>query len=137
MILCPMKQNTGLSFAQKLEDLKQQGITRIEINDEMLKLEEAIIRYSPESGDAVNIVIDRITVVADEDSKSRFADSAQMAFRLGDGICIIKTVDENPRSVYSAMPLKKTVSVLKSPPCICSALTIPSGPVRFVKDTER
>ncbi len=97
MILSPMNQNTGLSFAQKLEDLKQQGITRIELNGEVLKLEEAIVRYSPESGDAVNIVIDRITVVSDEDSKSRFADSAQMAFRLGDGICIIKSVDENPR----------------------------------------
>ncbi len=97
MILCPLNQNSGLSFAQKLEDLKQQGITRIEVNNEVLKLEEAIIRYSPESGDAVYIVIDRITVVTDEDSKSRFADSAQMAFRLGDGICIIKTVDENPR----------------------------------------
>jgi excinuclease ABC subunit A len=98
MILSPMKQNTGLSFAQKLEDLKQQGITRIEINDEVLKLEEAIIRYSPDSGDAVNIIIDRITVVTDEDSKSRFADSAQMAFRLGDGICLIKTVGENPHT---------------------------------------
>jgi excinuclease ABC subunit A len=97
MILCPLNQNSGLSFAQKLEDLKQQGITRIEVNNEVLKLEEAIIRYSPDSGDAVYIVIDRITVVADEDSKSRFADSAQMAFRLGDGICIIKTVDENPQ----------------------------------------
>ena len=97
MILSPMKQNSGLSFAQKLEDLKQQGITRIEISNEVLKLEEAIIRYSPESGDAVNIVIDRITVVTDEDSKSRFADSAQMAFRLGDGTCIIKTVGENPQ----------------------------------------
>ncbi len=86
----------GLSFAQKLEDLKQQGITRIEINGEVLKLEEAIIRYSPESSDAVNIVIDRITVVSDEDSKSRFADSAQMAFRLGDGICLIKTAEDNP-----------------------------------------
>ncbi len=96
MMLSPMKQNTGLSFAQKLEDLKQQGITRIEINDEVLKLEEAIIRYSPESGDAVNVVIDRITVVTDEDSKSRFADSAQMAFMIGDGTCIVKTVGENP-----------------------------------------
>jgi excinuclease ABC subunit A len=96
MILSSMKLNSGLSFAQKLEDLKQQGITRIEINDEVLKLEEAIIRYSPDSGVAVNIVIDRITVVTDEDSRSRFADSAQMAFRLGDGICIIKSVGEDP-----------------------------------------
>jgi excinuclease ABC subunit A len=96
MILCPLKGNGTLSFAQKLEDLKQQGITRIEINSEVLKLEEAVIRYSPKEQDSVNIVIDRITVATDEDSKSRIADSAQMAFRIGDGICIIKTLDGNP-----------------------------------------
>ena len=46
----PLEAEYGnLSFAQKLEDLKQQGITRIEINGEMLKLEEAIVKYSPDS----------------------------------------------------------------------------------------
>jgi excinuclease ABC subunit A len=97
LILSPMKRNDKLNFAQKLEDLKQQGITRIEIDGEILKLEEAIIRHSPSHDDEVNILIDRITAAVDEDSKSRFADSAQMAFRLGDGICIVKTADKNPR----------------------------------------
>jgi excinuclease ABC subunit A len=97
LILCPLKGNDNLSFAQKLEDLKQQGITRIEINGEVLKLEEAVIKYSPDHHDEVNIVIDRIVTTSDEDSKSRFADSAQMAFRLGDGICIVKTVDKDPQ----------------------------------------
>ena len=78
-----MKNNGNLSFAQKLEDLKHQGITRLEINGEILKLEEAIIKYAPISDDTVNIVIDRIVVAHDEDSKSRYADSAQMAFQVG------------------------------------------------------
>ena len=97
LILCPFWRNGNTDFAQKLEDLKQQGITRLEIDNKILKLEEAIVQYTPDSHDDVNIVIDRITAALDEDSKGRFADSAQMAFRLGDGICIVKATGEKPR----------------------------------------
>jgi len=97
LILCPLRKNGSLVFAQKLEDLNQQGITRLEIGGEILRLEEAIIRHSPGLDEEVNIVIDRIAAARDEDSESRFADSAQMAFRLGDGICIIKTTEDKPR----------------------------------------
>jgi excinuclease ABC subunit A len=90
LVLCPLAGSLGSTFAQKLEDLKQQGITRIEVNGEINKLEEAIIRYAPGESDVVRIVVDRVTTAGDEDSLSRFADSAQMAFRLGGGVCIIK-----------------------------------------------
>jgi excinuclease ABC subunit A len=95
LILCPMKGNGNLSFAQKLEDMKQQGITRIEINNELLRLEEAIIKYAPDQHDVVNTVIDRITAATDDDSRGRYADSAQMAFRAGDGICIVKSAEDS------------------------------------------
>jgi excinuclease ABC subunit A len=97
LILCPMNWTEPLNFAQRLEDLKQQGITRLEIAGNILKLEEAIIQYSPGSKEEVNILIDRVNGASDEDSKSRFADSAQMAFRLGDGVCIVKTIEDIPR----------------------------------------
>jgi len=93
LILCPLKGNGSQSFAQKLEDLKHQGITRIEINGEVLRLEEAVVRYDPGSLDVVNIMIDRITAANDDDSKGRYADSAQIAFRLGDGTCMVKAAD--------------------------------------------
>jgi excinuclease ABC subunit A len=38
-------------------------------------------------------VIDRIIVAYDEDSKSRYADSAQMAFRSGEGNCIVRMTE--------------------------------------------
>lgn len=94
LVLCPLAGSNGSTFAQKLEDLKQQGITRVEVNGEITKLEEAIIRFSPAEGDTVLIVVDRVTTATDEDSRSRFADSAQMAFRLGGGICIIKNAGD-------------------------------------------
>lgn len=101
LIMYPLNGNTNLSFAQKLEDLKQQGISRLEINGEILKLEEAVIQYNPSSTDAVNVVIDRIVVARDEDSMSRYADSAQMAFHSGDGYCIVKDTDNNQTTSFS------------------------------------
>jgi len=94
MIQCPLKINGSLGFGQKLEDLKNQGITRIEINGEIMKLEEAVVRFSPTQADEVNIIIDRLVVAADDDSMSRYADSAQMAFRTGEGICLVKSPDD-------------------------------------------
>lgn len=95
MLMCPIDNNGNLSFAQKLEDLKHQGFYRLEINKEILKLEEAIVKHAPDHNDEVNIVIDRIVVSHDEDSLSRFADSAQMAFRLGEGHCLVKSLDNS------------------------------------------
>jgi excinuclease ABC subunit A len=94
LILSPLKSNGSSSFAQKLEDLKQQGITRIEVNREIVKLEEAIIRFLPGDKDEVNVVVDRVTSATDDDSLSRFADSAQMAFRVGDGVCLVRSAEE-------------------------------------------
>jgi excinuclease ABC subunit A len=92
-ILYPLNLNGSLSFAQILEDLKHQGITRLEINNEILKLEEAIVRYTPAKKDQINVVTDRVVVAHDEDSKSRYADSAQMAYNSGNGYCLVKTAD--------------------------------------------
>ncbi len=100
MLMCPLKSNGGLSFAQKLEDLKNQGITRLHINGENLKLEEAIVKYSPSTNDKVNIVIDRIVVAYDDDSRSRYADSAQMAFQSGEGNCLVKAAEGENNARY-------------------------------------
>jgi excinuclease ABC subunit A len=100
LLLCPINNNVNFSFAQKLEDLKHQGITRLDINGELLKLEEAVIKYAPVQTDAVNIVIDRIVVARDEDSKSRYADSAQMAFRSGEGNCLVKEINGSAHARY-------------------------------------
>jgi excinuclease ABC subunit A len=53
----------------------------------MLKL-EAVVRYSPTKEDEVNIVIDRSGM------RIAGADSAQMAFRSGEGICLVKSFDD-------------------------------------------
>jgi excinuclease ABC subunit A len=95
LILYPLGNKANLSFAQQLEDLKHQGISRLDINGEVLKLEEAIVKYAPGKSDTIKVIIDRVVVAHDEDSRSRYADSAQMAFQSGEGYCIVKEAEND------------------------------------------
>jgi excinuclease ABC subunit A len=90
LILAPLSDRTSLSLSQHIEDLMHQGITRLEIKDTIVKVDEFLVNPSAAVKSAVNVVVDRIVVAQDEDSRSRFADSVQMAFRLGEGVCLIK-----------------------------------------------
>ena len=93
IILSPYADFDKLDADQLLTDLKHLGIGRVEIDSEVYKtkeLEEKQITKAKE----FFVVIDRISVQTDEDSLSRYADSVQEAFRLGDGNCVIQ-IEEN------------------------------------------
>jgi excinuclease ABC subunit A len=93
-ILAPLRRTGNLNIIQQLQDLNYQGIVRIEIDGNIKKINEVIEDKSISEHSHINIVIDRIIVSHDEDSKSRFADSAQMAYKLGEGICAVKVLDD-------------------------------------------
>jgi excinuclease ABC subunit A len=94
LIMAPLNDNTSLSLAQHIEDLVHQGITRFEFNGAIVKSEELTGINLDKGKSVVNVVIDRISVAADDDSKSRYADSAQQAFRIGAGTCLVKHPEE-------------------------------------------
>jgi excinuclease ABC subunit A len=89
IILSPYTDFKKLDAHQLLLDLKYLRIGRVEINGEVIKTndltEEQIVRAKD-----FFVVIDRISVQTDEDSQSRFADSIQDAFRLGNGNCSLQ-----------------------------------------------
>ncbi len=90
-ILAPLRPKNGRSLLQEAELLMQQGFTRIELHDEIIRIDELLKSDNNSfcSGDC-NIVIDRIAVKNDEDTQSRIADSVQTAFFEGRGDCVIK-----------------------------------------------
>jgi excinuclease ABC subunit A len=90
LILAPLSDRTSLSLSQHIEDLMHQGITRLEVNNTIVRVDEFLANHSATMKSAVNVVVDRIVVAYDEDSGSRYADSVQLAFRLGEGVCRIK-----------------------------------------------
>lgn len=100
LILSPLKPNSNLSFTQQLKDLNYQGIVRLEIDGTISKIND-ILESQINEHSKINIVIDRVTVNHDDDTISRYADSVQMAYKLSEGVCIIKVPDEKSTTEYS------------------------------------
>jgi excinuclease ABC subunit A len=92
LIGSPLKIKKDRDLLQEAELLLQQGFTRLEINQEIRKIDELIKENNPEycKNSTCNIVIDRAIVMDDEDNLSRIADSVQTAFFEGHGECIVK-----------------------------------------------
>ncbi|MCF8336328.1 MAG: excinuclease ABC subunit UvrA [Bacteroidales bacterium] len=97
VILSPLKYPKEGKLKDYLKLLANQGTTRLEQNGSFYKIKDILERdtYREEHFKNFNVVIDRIKVKYDEDSKSRIADSVQIAFSEGQGECIIKVFGEN------------------------------------------
>lgn len=92
LIGSPLKIKNGRNILQEAELLLQQGFSRLEIDNEIVKIDELLKENKQiKCGEsACNIVIDRATVLNDEDNLSRIADSVQTAFFEGHGECVVK-----------------------------------------------
>ena len=99
MVLAPYHLLPGREPAEQLQFLLKQGITRLEDDDNLVRIED-LIHSSPAPllKEHINIVIDRFGVQTDEDSVARYADSVQTAFSLGKGECIIRVYNSDSYS---------------------------------------
>lgn len=100
MITCPILTFERYGLTRQLEIFKDQGFTRIIWNNTLYLLSEFDAADS-EKGD-LSLVIDRIAVnPEDENNNSRIADSVQLAFAEGDGVCNIVTPDLEKSTNFS------------------------------------
>ena len=94
-ILAPFTPPEDHSIFDHLKILLKQGISRIEVNNEVKRISDVLVQPDLiRNSKNINIVIDRIKVKMDEDSKGRYADSVQTALIEGKGNCIIKVYDQ-------------------------------------------
>ena len=90
LILSPLSEHQKENFTLCRELLISQGFSRVEINGNICRLEEASVKIK--SGDEAYLVVDRIRVAHDEEASARFADSVQTAFNEGNGRCTIRVL---------------------------------------------
>jgi len=91
LILAPLTLPKDYKLRDYLEIILKQGLTRIEHNNEILKISDILEKKQVfKTTKTFNAVIDRISVETDEDTKSRIADSVQTAFSIGKGSCVIE-----------------------------------------------
>ncbi len=90
-ILAPISVGEDKTCNDTLELLLKQGFSRIELNDDFIRIEEALENISMlKDACSFNLLIDRLSVSSDEENVSRMADSIQTAFYEGKGELSIK-----------------------------------------------
>ena len=66
-VLTPILLHEGRTMKQQLEIDMKQGFNRLEVNGEMIRIDE----YTPEEGDTVFLLVDRMTASREKDAISR------------------------------------------------------------------
>lgn len=94
-ILCPLHPHNNRSLKEELAVLLQKGFVRVYHAGRMVRIEELLEddklkNEKLTTSDFVKIVIDRITISADDDTISRMGDSIQTAFFEGKGDCFVE-----------------------------------------------
>ncbi|WP_340103383.1 excinuclease ABC subunit UvrA [Rhodohalobacter sp. 8-1] len=101
-VLFPMDLRDGRKMKDELDVLKEKGLTRLlDLKDEsIIDLTRDDIKPSKIKPDRHKILIDRLVLKQDDDTRSRIADSLETAFREGSGRCSVKIRDgkEHPFS---------------------------------------
>lgn len=96
IVLIPINVPAGRTLAAQLQNLQQQGYSRVEVAGDMLRIQEAIDRADELGADAkVYLVIDRFVVEHTQAAISRLTDSVETAFNEGDGNCLLEVLAED------------------------------------------
>lgn len=102
IIYAPLRLKIDRSLAEQLMILSQQGYSRIAIDEQIMRIDEAIAKIDQFShSKKIMVVIDRLKISKDdEDLQARIADSAQTAFFEGNGKCIVEIEKEEKKELH-------------------------------------
>src|SRR6056297_1405350 len=94
-VLFPMDMRDGRKMKDELDVLKEKGLTRLlNVKDEsIIDLTRDVIKPSKIKPDKHKILIDRLVLKQDDDTRSRIAGSLETAFREGSGRSTVKIRD--------------------------------------------
>ena len=97
LLLCPIESSTKKISLEKIEILKKQGFVRIYKNGEIININDidknVILDFK--------LVVDRFVVNDNKEFKSRVADSVELAFYEGKGICSIVNMETDKEIIFS------------------------------------
>ncbi|RNC87296.1 MAG: excinuclease ABC subunit UvrA [Winogradskyella sp.] len=100
LLLSPIILEEDRTLENKLQTLLQQGYSRIKVDDNVLRIDDALeVNY--DKGKKVYLVVDRIITKTDEDFFNRLADAIETAFFEGVGSCIIESLDDKKHKVFN------------------------------------
>lgn len=100
-ILAPLCLQHERSRREQLEACLAQGIMRIDLNGQILRIEDYLQGEPVGDEQPIYLVIDRMSVGSDKEFVSRFIDSAETAFFEGNGSCAVRIYPANMLHAFS------------------------------------
>ena len=107
-VLAPLKTRTDRTFIQQVEVMLQQGLSRLDCDGEMLRMDEVILSTSAIetctealSQGRLFLLLDRLAVDGSKDGISRLTDSVETALFEGDGECFLRFYPEKSLEHFS------------------------------------
>jgi excinuclease ABC subunit A len=88
LICIPLKFTENKTQEETLKIFEQQGFARLMVDSDFYRIKDVLADSISLKKDTF-LLIDRLTISEDDDTKSRINDSIQTAFYEGDGLCII------------------------------------------------
>jgi len=99
LVLAPVVPAENRTIKGELQSLMMQGFSRVEVNGEIVRIQEAIDNEAVlGKNPTIALVIDRLTVDRTQTGISRLTDSVETAFFEGRGNCILSIADTTPLS---------------------------------------
>ncbi|MBU3933621.1 MAG: excinuclease ABC subunit UvrA [Candidatus Omnitrophica bacterium] len=93
-ILSPVVRGRKGEFRQIFADIRKQGFVRVRVDNTIYDIDSEI-KLDKKRAHSVEVVVDRLTVTADE--KSRLTDSVETALRTGKGVVIVSRLAKGGR----------------------------------------
>ncbi len=124
MIVAPWMSAKPAILREELPRLQQRGFQRVRLNGELFRLDDTNIIDSKAKEIAVEIVIDRIRLRADQ--RSRLADSLELAFCEGDDRALILVEDKTQASGWRELALSNRLACVN-----CGDVYEPISPRHF------
>ena len=105
-VLCPIRIQEGRTLEEQLKAYMQEGYTRLDVNGEIIRIEEAfekeeILSGAANSSSRLRLVIDRLSVSDTKETISRLTDSSETAFYEGGGELILRFLPAGIEHVFS------------------------------------
>jgi excinuclease ABC subunit A len=98
MVLAPIVRGRKGEYGKQLEELRGEGFSRVKVDGELRRLDDAIVLEKKFKHD-IAVVVDRLVMKGE--LRKRLADSIETAVSLADGLVEIEMVDEDRTLTFS------------------------------------
>lgn len=91
-IICPVIRGKKGEYVSLFNELKQEGFIRVRVDGTVYNLDEDEIKLEKTKKHNIDVIADRIVIK--ESSRSRIADSVQLALKYSNGLVLLDIIDD-------------------------------------------